>query len=170
MAPYDRLLGRDDAGNPVANKIPIHQFQAAVAEWSRAKLTGVQANSIITAVSGAPLTPAEQTEVQTLVNTVTSIPVTGSTAAQADGRSQVLLLADTGAPDRHRKESAWKWLISCTRALERTLAWRNAGSTQLKERSSRERRLRGPCGPRASPPAGNAHLRFLQASCLISQR
>jgi hypothetical protein len=43
MAPYDRLLGRDDAGNPVANKIPIHQFQAAVAEWSRAKLTGVQA-------------------------------------------------------------------------------------------------------------------------------
>jgi hypothetical protein len=54
---------------------------------------------------------------------------------------QVLLLADTGAPDRHRKESAWKWLISCTRALERTLAWRNAGSTQLKERSSRERRL-----------------------------
>jgi S1-C subfamily serine protease len=60
MAPYDRLLGRDDAGNPVANKIPIHQFQAAVAEWSRAKLTGVQANSIITAVSGAPLTPAEQ--------------------------------------------------------------------------------------------------------------
>jgi hypothetical protein len=52
-----------------------------VAEWSRAKLTGVQANSIITAVSGAPLTPAEQTEVQTLVNTVTSIPVTGSTAA-----------------------------------------------------------------------------------------
>jgi hypothetical protein len=125
-----------------------------VAEWSRAKLTGVQANGIITVVSGAPLTPAEQTEVQTLVNTVISIAVTGSTAAQGDGRSQramrlfeidqVLLLADTGAPDRHRKESAWKWLISCTRALERTLAWRNAGSTQLKERSSRERRLEGP--------------------------
>jgi hypothetical protein len=113
MAPYDRLLGRDDAGNPVANKIPIHQFQAAVAEYSRAKLTGVQANSIITAVSGEPLTPAEQTEVQTLVNTVISIAVTGSTAAQGDGRSQramrlfeidqVLLLADTGAPDRHRE-------------------------------------------------------------------
>jgi hypothetical protein len=31
------------------------------------------------------------------------------------------------APDGHRKESAWKRLISCTRALERTLAWRNAG-------------------------------------------
>jgi hypothetical protein len=29
MALYDRLLGRDDPGNPVANKIPIHQLQAA---------------------------------------------------------------------------------------------------------------------------------------------
>lgn len=112
MALYQRLLGIDPA-NP---KLPIHAFQSVCAEWARGKLTGAQANVIIgelcrvddTPGGVRPLTAAEQTEAQTLVNTVTSIPVTGSAAAIADGRAQramkvheidqVLLLADARAP------------------------------------------------------------------------
>ena len=52
MALYDRLLRRDDAGNPVQNKIGIHTFQAAASEWARGKITGAQASAIIAATSG----------------------------------------------------------------------------------------------------------------------
>src|SRR5262245_50888951 len=101
MALYDRLLGRDDAGNPVPNKIPIHAFQATIAQWGRGSITGVQAQAIVTAVSGAPLDAGEQTEAQTLVNTVP----TGTTTANKADRAlrlrevdEILLLADTLAP------------------------------------------------------------------------
>jgi hypothetical protein len=77
-------------------------------EWSRGKITGTQANTIITTVSGVALTAGEVTEATTLVGTVTSIPVTGSAAQIADGRArramrvteidQCLLLADAIAP------------------------------------------------------------------------
>lgn len=111
MALYLRLLGTD----PVNPKIPIHAFQALAAEWARGNLTAAQANTIVGilcqvsnpdgSVTPKPLTAAEQTEAQTLVTTVTSIPITGSATAIADGRArralriqeidQVLLLVDT---------------------------------------------------------------------------
>jgi hypothetical protein len=101
MALYDRLLGVDDAGQPVTGQIPIHQFQACAAEWAKGRITGAQAQSIITAVSGSALTSAEQTEAQTLIDTV---PTGGTTANQAARAlrmleiDQVLLLADAGVP------------------------------------------------------------------------
>lgn len=108
MPLYDRLIGFDDAGNPVDNKIGVHAFQSTAAEWARGKLTQAQANAIVTAMTGVGLSASEQSEAQTLVNTVTSIPITGSATAIADGRArralrvqeidQVLLLADIRAP------------------------------------------------------------------------
>lgn len=97
MALYDRLLGRDDAGNPVANKIPVHQFQALAAEWQRGRITGAQASAAIQGLSGAALSAGEQTEAQTLVNTVPA----GSTTANQVARAlrileidEIMLLAD----------------------------------------------------------------------------
>lgn len=105
MALYDRLMGLD-LDRP---KIPIHVFQSVAAEWARGKLTGVEANAVITAVCGGTgLDAQEQADAQTLVNTVTSIPVNGSAAQIADGRArralraqeidQVLLIAETRPP------------------------------------------------------------------------
>ncbi len=97
MGLYERILGID-ATNP---KVPIHQLQAAMAEWARGNITGAQANAIIAAASGAPLTPAEVTEATTLVGTV---PTGGTTANQAARAlrlleiDQVLLIADLKAP------------------------------------------------------------------------
>lgn len=99
MGLYDRLLGIDGA-NP---KIPVHQFQSIAAEWARGNMTGVQANAAIAdpKCSGAPLTAAEQTEAQTLVNTV---PVGTTTALKADRAlrlleiEQVLNLVDLRLP------------------------------------------------------------------------
>lgn len=101
MALYDRLLGRNDAGQPVLNRIPIHQFQSTIAEWARGRITGAQANAIITALSGAALDAGEVTEATTLVNTV---PTGATTANKADRAlrlqeiDHVLLLADAQSP------------------------------------------------------------------------
>ena len=95
MALYDRLLGID-LSNP---RIPVHQFQAVVAEWARGQITAVQARAAIAAASGAPLTAGEETEVQTLVSTV---PVGTTTANKADRAlrlleiDQVLLMVNSG--------------------------------------------------------------------------
>jgi hypothetical protein len=88
MALYDRLLGRDDQGNEVANRISVHVFQAAAQLWVRGALTALQASDVIAANSGAPLDAGEQVEAQTLVATVTSIAITGSATAQADARAR----------------------------------------------------------------------------------
>lgn len=103
MALYERLLGQD----PARPKIPVHAFQSIAAEWARGKLTGAEANAAVAAVAGGVgLDAAEQADAQTLVGTVTSIPITGSATAIADGRArralrvqeidQVLLIADAG--------------------------------------------------------------------------
>jgi len=101
MPLYDRLLGRDDAGNRVGGKISIHQFQAVCAEWAKGRITGPQAQAIITAISGLALSTEEQAEALALVNTV---PV-GTTAQLKAERAlrileidEVLLLADVAAP------------------------------------------------------------------------
>ena len=97
MGLYLRLLGTDPA-NP---KIPIHAFQAIVGLWAKGNMTLAQARAGITLVSGAALTPAEEAEVQTLVNTV---PTGGTTANQAARAlrlvqiDQCLLCADALVP------------------------------------------------------------------------
>ena len=97
MGLYERLMGVDTA-NP---KIPVHQFQALVAEWAKGQITAAQARAGITQISGAALTPAEETEIQTLVNTVP----TGTTAAVKADRAlrlleidEVMLLVDSRIP------------------------------------------------------------------------
>lgn len=100
----ERLMGV----HPTRSKIPVHQFQAIAAEWARGNFTGAQAQTAIEAVSGTPLSAAEQTEAQAIVNGFTSIPVTGSATAVADGRArralrlaeidQVFLLVDAQVP------------------------------------------------------------------------
>jgi hypothetical protein len=95
----ERLMGLHTDGR---RKLPIHQFQAAAAEWGRGEMTGVQARDMF------ELNVAEQAEAQAIVATVTSIVVTGSAAAQADARARralrmqeidhVLLLAEAKVP------------------------------------------------------------------------
>lgn len=95
MALYARLLGRDDAGAGVGDGIPVHSFQAIMAEFARGRLTGAQAQAAITDVSGAPLMPSEVTEAQTLLATVTgTVPQKLARAKEID---DVLLLGQGGA-------------------------------------------------------------------------
>jgi hypothetical protein len=93
VALIERLMGTDSRP-----KIPVHGFQAVAAEWARGQITGTQANTAITALSGLGLDAGETTEAQALVNTVP----TGSTTAQQAARAlrlleidQVLLLVDS---------------------------------------------------------------------------
>ncbi len=90
MPLYDRLLGL------AGNKIPVHQFQAALAEFGRNRLTQAQAQAIIEFSSGAPLDAAGVTEAQALLATVTgSATVRLARVTEID---HVLLLAEIGAP------------------------------------------------------------------------
>lgn len=94
MALYQRLLG-------VEPKIPLHQFQAIVAQWAKGGMTLAQARAGITFLTGVALTPAEEAEVQTLVNTVPTGATTANQAARALRMAeidQVLLLADAKVP------------------------------------------------------------------------
>lgn len=114
MALFDRLIGRDENLGPVDNRIPAHLFISVCGEWARGKITGAQASSIIQAQTGAPLTAQEQIDAQSVISLVTSISVSGATAAQAMGTAQramklaeieqVLYMADWrgGAPGYQR--------------------------------------------------------------------
>jgi hypothetical protein len=90
MALYERLLGLS------GDKIPVHQFQATLAEFGRDRLTGAQAQSVIESVSGSPLDAAGVTEAQALLATVS-----GSAAARLARVAEidhVLMLAEIRAP------------------------------------------------------------------------
>lgn len=91
MALYARLIGTVETG-----KIPVHVFQATLAEFARTRITGAQAQAIISASSGEPLTAAEVTEAQTLLATITgSVTAKLARATEVD---HVLLLAEARAP------------------------------------------------------------------------
>lgn len=68
-------------------KIPNHALAAIMGEWARAKLTGAQALDALQIRLAERLTAAEQAEAQAIVSLVTSIPVSGSAAAIADGKA-----------------------------------------------------------------------------------
>lgn len=94
MALYERLLGHDDAGDPVQGKIPVHQFQAVLAEFGRGVVTGAQAQDAIAQMSGAPLTAGEIVEAQTLLATITGTAT--NKLARVKLIDDVLLLAERG--------------------------------------------------------------------------
>lgn len=72
---------------PGRAKVPLHLLQAVLAEWARGKITGVQALDVCEAAAPPRMTALEQAEAQNIVTLVTSIPVTGSAAAIADGKA-----------------------------------------------------------------------------------
>lgn len=92
MSLYGRLIGLDGDGP----KIPVHGFESALAEFARGRLTGAQAQNIIADLSGAPLTPSEVTEAQTLLATITGSATNKLTRAMEI--NHVLLLAEAQAP------------------------------------------------------------------------
>jgi hypothetical protein len=90
MALYDRLMGLGGI------KIPVHGFQATLAEFGRGTLTGAQAQAVIGAMSGEVLTPAEVTEAQALLATISgSVSAKLARVVEID---HVLLLAEHRAP------------------------------------------------------------------------
>lgn len=93
MSLYGRLMGLEDF------KIPIHQFQALLAEFARNRLTGAQAQAAIEAISGAPLAPSEITEAQTLLGTITGTAT--ARLARAKEIDDVLLLAEVNSVEQY---------------------------------------------------------------------
>ncbi len=91
MALFARLIGSVETG-----KIPVHVFQSTLAEFARNRLTGAQAQAIISASSGEPLTASEITEAQALLATITGT-VTAKLARSTE-IDHVLLLAEARAP------------------------------------------------------------------------
>lgn len=92
MPLYDRIIG---AQENIA-KIPVHGFQAVLAEFARGRINGTQAQSIIETLSGAPLTPEEVQEANTLLGSITG----NATAklARVTEIDHVLMLAEFQAP------------------------------------------------------------------------
>lgn len=93
MPLYDRLLGIGDA-----DKIPVHQFQATLAEFGRGRLTGQQAQTIINAISGSPLLADEVTDAQAPLTTITSASGAMAKLARVAEIDHVLMLAEALAP------------------------------------------------------------------------
>lgn len=69
----------------VEGAIPGHLFPAVAMEWADGALTDAQANAIFLRVTGLGLDSQEATDARTIVDTVRSIPVTGSQASRAEG-------------------------------------------------------------------------------------
>jgi hypothetical protein len=86
MGLYERLIGVEQ------DKISVHAFSAIMAEFARTRLTGQQAQVAIDQVSGSPLTPAEVTEAQALVGTITGSAT--AKLARAKEIDDVLMLAE----------------------------------------------------------------------------
>lgn len=95
MALYERLLGRNDAGERVDGKIRLHGFNAVMGEVARGRLTGAQANAAIDLLSKAgPLDASERTEAQTLVASIAGSAT--AKLARAKEIEDVLMLAEAG--------------------------------------------------------------------------
>lgn len=91
MGLYERLagVGNDPDTEP---KIPVHLFTATLAEFARGRITGAQAQAIINAATGAPLSAAEVTEAQALLATITGSAT--AKLARATEIDHVLMLSE----------------------------------------------------------------------------
>ena len=72
-------------------RIPVHFFQAALAEVGRGRMTGAQAQSAVEIASGQALSAAEVVEATTLLATISGS--TTAKLARAKEIDDVLLLA-----------------------------------------------------------------------------
>jgi hypothetical protein len=84
MALVERLMGLTPTVN--GPRIPVHEFQALAAQWSKGNITGAQAQAAVTFVSGQGL------------NAVTSLPAAVDRFARMQNVDQVLLLASSQCP------------------------------------------------------------------------
>lgn len=94
-----RLMGIEGGpldDNVAGTKIPVHAFQAVLAEFARGKLTGAQVQEIIAAVSGAPLAPGEATSAQAVMASITGSAT--AKLARVNEIDHVCLLAELGVP------------------------------------------------------------------------
>jgi len=73
MALYDRIIGRDEQGRRVLDRIVPEVFATVVAEYARGKLNAGQALALMEALK-MELDQAEVAEVTTLLATVTGTP------------------------------------------------------------------------------------------------
>lgn len=97
MGLYERLVKRNDDRSPaVTGRIPLHSFSALMAEVGRGRVTGAEAQQIITDISGLPLDASEITEAQTLLQTITTLNNATAKLARAKEIDDVLLLAEGG--------------------------------------------------------------------------
>lgn len=72
MALYDRLIGYDDGGVPVAGKIGLHAFNSVLHERARGVLaTDAAARDCMNSMINPALDAAEEQEALTLLGTIT---------------------------------------------------------------------------------------------------
>lgn len=102
MGLYERILGLDSDGNPELpnpetphTKISSSIYTALLSEVARGRLTGAQAQNQLEAVTGAPLTPEELAEAQTLTQTITSLTNNTAKIARAQEISDVFTLSES---------------------------------------------------------------------------
>jgi hypothetical protein len=71
MPLYERLCGRDEAGNASLLKQPDgHLFPSLLGEVARGRLTGAQARAILETNLGEAISAGEATEATTLLGTI----------------------------------------------------------------------------------------------------
>lgn len=71
---YDRIIGRDDFGHVVPNRIAPEVLSAVASEYARDILTLADARAALEAL-GAPLDTDEEAEAATLLGTVTGTAI-----------------------------------------------------------------------------------------------
>lgn len=73
MGLYERIVGKDDDGNIVSDRISPEVFTSVMSEFARDQLTGQRALAVLEELR-APLNSLEVDEAQSLLATVTGTP------------------------------------------------------------------------------------------------
>lgn len=81
----------DDVVSP---KIPVHQFVAVMGEYGIGAITQQEAQAIVDALSGAPLSPSEVSEAGVLLATVNNAGSATAKLARVSRIDRALLLAE----------------------------------------------------------------------------
>lgn len=97
MGLYDRIVGRDDAGNIVPNRIAPEVFAATMSEFARGQINGSQARALLEAL-GCPFNDGEAQEAQTLLGTIHNLSTPEAKIARYLEIRDVLFLARLRAP------------------------------------------------------------------------
>ena len=93
MALYDRLIGQNDLGQPVAEKISVHAFNAVLGERARGGLaTDAAARTAVNSFINPALSVGEETEPLTLLATIAGSAI--AKLARAKEIEDVLVLGE----------------------------------------------------------------------------